>query len=49
MKDYDNDKTPLDEFDDECHKIGDGMVIQKQSDIMTDINIMYMINVSEQV
>jgi hypothetical protein len=45
MQEYDKDNTPLDEFDDECHE--DGFSQQKKG--MQDSDIMYMINVSEQV
>ena len=45
MQKYDADNTPLDLFDDPCH--ASGFSLQKKG--MQDSDIMYMINVSEQV
>ena len=45
MQKYDADNTPLDLFDDPCH--ASGFSLQQKG--MQDSDIMYMINVSEQV
>jgi hypothetical protein len=50
MQDYKDEETPLDAFDDECHgnsESKEGIIANKMT--MSDSDIMYMVNVSEQV
>lgn len=47
MQEYGDNETPLDNFDSECHDCPGGII--KSRDRLTEDDIVFMINVSEQV